>query len=216
MSILVVNFKDWPEADGERAVELAKAAEAAARENEVEIAVAPARSMLSEVAKKVSIPVLSQYLDGRENVEPVDLFGMNVKGSILNHSDHPIPDEDVRHFVAELNKFDMISIVCAKSAEDVARYARMGPTHVAIEPAELIGTGRAVSREMPELVEGSVIAIQSVPNDASLLCGAGISSGEDVARALELGADGVLVSSAIVRAENWGEKLDEFAKSLKK
>ena len=48
-----------------------------------------------------------------------------------------------------------------------------------------------------------------------VLCGAGIVSGEDVARAVELGADGVLVASSVVKAEDWEAKVRELANSLK-
>jgi triosephosphate isomerase len=48
-----------------------------------------------------------------------------------------------------------------------------------------------------------------------VLCGAGIVSGEDVERAVELGAEGVLVSSSVVRARDWESKIVELADSLK-
>jgi len=47
-----------------------------------------------------------------------------------------------------------------------------------------------------------------------ILCGAGIVSGEDVKKAVELGADGVLVASSIVKAQDWEAKIRELAGSL--
>jgi triosephosphate isomerase (EC 5.3.1.1) len=64
---------------------------------------------------------------------------------------------------------------------------------VAIEPPELIGTGRAVSRVAPDVVRRGVEAVRSVSGDVKVLCGAGVTNGEDVRAALRLGAVGVLV-----------------------
>jgi triosephosphate isomerase len=46
-----------------------------------------------------------------------------------------------------------------------------------------------------------------------ILCGAGISHGEDVTGALKLGAHGVLVASGIVKAKDPYRVLREFADS---
>ncbi len=40
-------------------------------------------------------------------------------------------------------------------------------------------------------------------------------SGEDVAKAVELGSAGVLVASGIVRAKNWDRAISEFARSMR-
>jgi triosephosphate isomerase len=48
-----------------------------------------------------------------------------------------------------------------------------------------------------------------------ILCGAGIVSGEDVRKAVELGAEGVLVSSSVVKASDWDGKLRELAEPLR-
>ena len=71
-----------------------------------------------------------------------------------------------------------------------------------MEPPELIGTGIPVSKADPEVVEGSVSKVKAINPDVSVLCGAGISTGEDMAAAIELGAEGVLLASGIIKAEN--------------
>ena len=42
----------------------------------------------------------------------------------------------------------------------------------------------------------------------------GIVSGEDVAKASELGSKGILVASGIVKSKNWSKIMTEFAKSM--
>ena len=90
----------------------------------------------------------------------------------------------------------------------------MNPTFIAIEPPELIGTGKAISTERPQLITRAVAGVKSAKNSTKLLCGAGIVSGTDVARAKELGSKGILVASGIVKARNWEKIIDEFSRAL--
>ena len=76
------------------------------------------------------------------------------------------------------------------------------PDMVAIEPPELIGTGRSVSKEKPDVITDSVRKIREVNPTVKILCGAGITTGDDIYTALKLGAEGVLIASGVVRATN--------------
>ena len=49
---------------------------------------------------------------------------------------------------------------------------------------------------------------------ALILCGAGISTGDDMKAAMDLGADGVLLASGIVKAENPKEALLDLVSKL--
>ena len=110
----------------------------------------------------------------------------------------------------------MISVVCVKSVNEAAKYAKHNPTYIAIEPPELIGTGKAVSKERPEVITRSVLAVKIAKNSTKLLCGAGIVSGDDVAKAMQLGANGILVASGIIKSKNWLHIIEEFAKAILK
>ena len=108
----------------------------------------------------------------------------------------------------------MISIVCVKDVAEARKYAKLNPDYIAIEPPELIGSGKAVSKERPELITKAAVAVKSAKNKTKLLCGAGIVSGEDVAKAIELGSKGILVASGIVKSKDWNKIMTEFAKSM--
>jgi triosephosphate isomerase len=56
--------------------------------------------------------------------------------------------------------------------------------------------------------------VKRVYRDVVILCGAGITTGEDVAAALQLGTEGVLVASGIVKAKNPYRVLLEFAEAI--
>ena len=101
-----------------------------------------------------------------------------------------------------------------KIVSEVYKYAKINPTFIAIEPPELIGTGRAISTEKPQLITNSIDAVQSAKNSTKLLCGAGIVSAEDVSRAVELGSKGILVASGVIKAKNWESILSDFSRGL--
>jgi len=98
--------------------------------------------------------------------------------------------------------------------DESKKYAKLNPTFIAIEPPELIGTGRAISTERPQLITKAVDSVKSAKNSTKLLCGAGIVSGNDVARAKQLGSKGILVASGIVKAKNWEKIIEEFSRAL--
>jgi triosephosphate isomerase len=110
----------------------------------------------------------------------------------------------------------MISIVCVQDVSEASKYAKLNPDYIAIEPPELIGSGKAVSTERPELITEAAKAVKNAKNSTKLLCGAGIVSGADVRKAIELGSSGILVASGIVKAKNWGMIVEEFAKAMLK
>jgi len=51
-------------------------------------------------------------------------------------------------------------------------------------------------------VEDSGKNIKKINPKVKVLCGAGVKTGEDVKKALELGTEGVLLASGVVKAEN--------------
>jgi len=101
-----------------------------------------------------------------------------------------------------------------KDVAEVRKYVKIDPDFIAIEPPELIGSGKAISTEKPDLIKKAASIINNSENKTKLLCGAGIVSGEDVAKALELGSKGILVASGIIKAKNWNKIISEFAKAL--
>ena len=54
----------------------------------------------------------------------------------------------------------------------------------------------------PGIVEDAVEAAANVDEGVEVYCGAGISSGEDVVTAGELGASGILLASGVAKADD--------------
>jgi triosephosphate isomerase len=110
----------------------------------------------------------------------------------------------------------LLSVVCANNQNVSLAVATLEPDMIAIEPPELIGTGIPVSKAQPEIVAGTVKLVRKINGKVTILCGAGISRGEDVSAALRLGAQGVLVASGIVKANDPYAVMREFAEAARK
>ena len=214
---LIVNFKNYGEASAERTLDLAKAAQAVAKKSGVEIVVAPPQPALALVCKSVDIPVVCQHIDDAQEGSTTGFFVPEVarsygaSGSLVNHSEHRIDMAVIKKLVERLKALRMTSIVCARTADEVSRIAILEPDFIAIEPPELIGSGRAVSRENPAIITDS---IKAAGRKSKVICGAGIVEGEDVKKAMELGSQGILVASGIVKAKSWQDKISELAQGM--
>jgi len=219
--IIIVNFKTYFEATGKRAIELAKKAERVSDETKVSIGVAPQFADISIVAEAVDIPVFAQHLDpikpgsytGHVLAESMKEAG--AVGTLINHSERQLKLSDINEVIEITHRNDLLSVVCANNPNISAAVATLKPDIIAIEPPELIGTGIPVSKAKPEVVTGTIKVVREVNSKVTILCGAGISRGDDVAAALRLGTQGVLVASGIVMAKDQYRVLREFAKATK-
>jgi len=219
--MIIVNFKTYSEATGRRAVALAKKAEKVSDETNVAIGVAPQFADISAVAEAVDIPVLAQHIDpikpggytGHILAESVKEAG--AVGTLINHSERQLKLSDVHEVIEIARRNDLLSVVCANNPNISVAVATLKPDIIAVEPPELIGTGIPVSKAKPEVVTGTVRFVREVNPKVTILCGAGISHGEDVAVALKLGTQGVLVASGIVKAKDPYTVLREFAEATK-
>ena len=217
--MFVINCKNYEEISGDKIIQFVKTAEKVSKKFKVKIAIAPPQHLIGLVANS-SIPILAQHIDDAKVgsttgfIIPELLKNSKVKGSLINHSEHRISSKEIQKLVLKLKELKMISIVCVKDVAEAKKYAKLDPNFIAIEPPELIGSGKAVSKEKPELITKAAKAVKDANNKTKLLCGAGIVSGEDVSKASELGSKGILVASGIVKAKNWNKIMTEFAKSM--
>ncbi len=219
--IIIINFKTYAEATGKKAVELAKQAERVSHETNAHIVVAPQFVDIAAVAEAVDIPVFAQHVDpikpgsstGHVLAESVREAG--AVGTLINHSERQQKLADIDVVIRLANEKDLISCVCTNNPAVSAAVAYLHPDIISIEPPELIGSGVAVSKAKPEDVTRTIELVRKVNSHAVILCGAGISHGEDVAVALKLRTQGVLVASAIVKAKDPYSVMCEFADATK-
>jgi len=220
--IIILNLKTYLEATADKALHLAKLSEEVSRQLGVPIAIAVQPTDLPLVARGVSIPVLSQHLDpikpgshtGQILAEAVKMAG--AVGTLLNHSERRLPLDTLKACLQRAKEVGLATVACADKPETCRDVAALGPDFVAIEPPELIGSGIPVSKAQPEIVKAAVQVVKDTRSEVKVLCGAGISTGEDVSAALKLGTEGVLLASGVVKAADPRKVLEEMARSLKK
>ena len=215
-----MNFKTYIEATGKRAIVLAKIAEEVSRETGVTIIVAPQFTDIEPVSKTVDIPVFSQHIDsvkpgahtGHVLAEAVKSAG--AEGSLVNHSEKRVSASEIAGTVKLCSDADLVSTVCADTTQASVDIANMFPDMIAIEPPELIGTGISISKARPELITESLTEIRKVNRSVKVLCGAGVTTAEDVSKALELGSEGVLVASGVVKNKDPRAVLQSMASTM--
>ncbi len=218
--IVLVNFKTYAEGTGKNALDLAKFCEKVSLETDTCVAVAPQFVDIVPIAEAVSIPVFSQHIDPvvygsfTGCVLPEAVKAAGAVGTLINHSERRLKLAGIDAAIKRAREANLASLVCSNNAAVSAAVAALKPDMIAIEPPELIGTGIPVSKAKPEVVSGTVEWVKRVNSDVTVLCGAGISQGEDVAAALRLGTRGVLVASGIVKAKDPYRVLLEFTGAL--
>ena len=215
MGVIIINFKAYAEGSGKRALEIAKAVLEVKDKVDDYIAVAPNFLDLVEIAR-MGVDVYAQHVDpiefgshtGRITAEMIKEKG--AKGSLINHSERRLKLADIDFLIQKFKKVGLVSVVCTNNVNTTKAVAVLNPDYVAVEPPELIGTGIPVSKAEPEVVENSVKAVKELNPRVKVLCGAGITTHEDYVRALDLGAEGELLASGIVKAKDPMRALEEL------
>jgi triosephosphate isomerase len=117
----------------------------------------------------------------------------------------------VRKTVQKCRDVGLTTIVCAKNAEEVKKFNNYNPDYISIEPPELIGGEKPVSKSKPELIQQ---AVKNTDGSTETLTGAGIKTREDVQKAIDLGCSGVLVASGVIKSEEPKQKIKELCDGL--
>jgi len=217
--MFIINCKNYDEISGEKIIKLAKISQKISKKYKIPIAIAPPHHLIPLIVK-FNVTILAQHLDDKKVgsttgfMIPEIVKKSKISGSLINHSEHRISEKEIRNLVKRLKRLRLKTILCVKNVNELKKYLKLNPTFIAIEPPELIGTGRAISTEKPQLITNAVDSVKSAKNSTKVLCGAGIVSGKDVARAKELGSKGILVASGIVKAKNWEKIIEEFSRAL--
>jgi triosephosphate isomerase len=200
--LIVLNFKTYAESTGTNAVHLATIAAKVAAEAGVSIVVVPQAVDVFQVARAVDIPVYTQHVDGIQfgghtgHILAEAVADAGARGTLINHSERRLQLADIDAANEAAKRAKLTTIICSNNISTTKAAASLLPDFVAIEPPELIGSRIPVSKANPEVVTGAVEAAAGV----KVLCGAGISKGEDVKAAIELGTHGVLLASGITKA----------------
>ncbi|MEW6528787.1 MAG: triose-phosphate isomerase [Candidatus Micrarchaeota archaeon] len=204
--MIVLNLKTYS-LSLEKALDFVEIAEEISEEARIRIPIAVPYIHLKDAAK-IYKDVFAQHVDdikpgaftGSIPVEAIKIA--KAAGSLLNHSEKKVSFERIKTTLNRMNDFELETIICAESQEEVLKIGRLNTKFIAIEPPELIGTGISVSKAKPEIIKNTVETIATINKEIQIFCGAGITNKEDIQKSIELGANGVLVASAFVNSKN--------------
>lgn len=200
-------------------IEIAAAAANAETSQNVNLAVAPQLPSLDSVSD-YNIETWSQHIDPIDygshtgSVLPESVAAAGATGTLINHSEERLKLADIDDAIQSATRAGLSTVVCANNPNQAAAVAHLGPDAIAIEPPELIGSGTPVSKADPNIVEDAVAAVTAVDESVDVYCGAGISSGEDVAAADRLGADGVLLASGVAKSDSPRSVIEDLASGI--
>ena len=200
---IVLNMKMYDESVGKNGLEIAKICEEVANTTGASIGIAPPLPDTALVAREVDIPVFAQHVDpltpgGRTgHITPESVKASGAIGSLINHSEHRMLMADMEASITRCNDIGLESIVCTNNLA-VSKAAAF----VAVEPPELIGGDISVTSADPEIVSSTAKALKELTPNVKVLTGAGVKTSKDVRAAIELGTDGVLLASGVIKAKD--------------
>ena len=204
--LIVVNFKTYATASAAEAEQLAQLMSEADSTKATFVAVVSAFD-LPLIAHIGGVSVWSQHLDpvgqgGHTGwLEPTTAIARGAEGTIINHAEHKVNLQHVEQLISMLpDSFPVCA--CAADVDEAKALAVLNPEFIAVEPPELIGGDISVTSADPQIVIDTVEAVKSVNPNVRILCGAGVKNGRDVATAIELGAEGVLLASGVTKSSD--------------
>jgi triosephosphate isomerase len=217
---IVLNVKTYIEATGVSALQIAQIMERISKETGASMAIAVQAADISRCAQAVRIPVYAQHIDP---IKPGSSTGWTLPeavkaagavGTLINHSEHRLILADIDTCILRARELGLDALVCTNNIATSKAVATFAPSMIAVEPPELIGGDISVTSADPGIVSNTVSAVKLINKNVKVLCGAGVKNGKDVAKAIELGADGVLLASGVVKAKDKEAVLRDLTSGL--
>lgn len=215
-NVFFINFKNYPQAfEGFPKIyqDLEKTAQ---KYPKVTTVFAPPSLIATKVAGTIKLPLWAQHLDPLPLGRGTGFLPMaagkhlGITGTFLNHSEHPLNDQELEKTVEMAKEANLATLVFAATPARIREVRDLNPDYIAYEPPELIGAGVekgiSVATAKPDVIPKAVEASGPIP----LLVGAGIFQPSDIEVSMKLGAAGGLVASAIVTADNPTKVLDDL------
>jgi len=199
---------------GDQALALAKVADELSATHDIDILFTVQHVDAARIKNETSnLFITVQHLDGLQvgrgmgYILPEAVAEAGVTATFLNHAEHPMTVNELTKAVKRADELGILTIVCADSIEEAQAVATLHPDVMVCEPTELIGTGQSSDISYMKATNDAVRAINP---DIQLLQAAGISTVEDVEKALLSGADGTGGTSGIVAADDPAQTLTDM------
>ena len=218
--VIVLNVKTYAEATGDKSLEIAILMDKISKETGASMAIAVQPTDIILCSKNVSIPVFAEHIDpikpGSHTgwILPEAVKSAGAVGTLVNHSEHRLILADIDVCITRAKELGLDNIICSNNVATSKAIAAFSPNFLAVEPPELIGGDISVTTADPDIVSNSVEVVKRIDDNVKTLCGAGVKNGKDVSKAIELGADGVLLASGVVKAKDKESVIRDLASGL--
>jgi triosephosphate isomerase len=216
--ILLINTKAYGQGIGRHALKLARTCSRLSKKAGAEIILSVQPSDIPLTSRHIT--TFAQHIDAVKpgaytgHILPEAVKAAGARGTLISHSERHLNFNEIRERIKRASENKLITVCCAPYTVMVSKIAAMKPDYIAIEPPELIGTGISVSQTKPYVIKRSVELAHKASPKTRVLCGAGISTSEDVSAALELGTSGVILASAVVKSPRPGKAIRELLKGF--
>lgn len=203
---------------GQELLDIAKYADQKAKEYDIDILFTAPYTELKSIADNTNyLTITAQHMDGISpgrgmgKIVGEMLYNVGVRATFLNHVEHKISQEELVASMKKCKELGIQSVVCANGISDAKEAARLGADIIICEPDDLVGTGKTSSDDY--MIETNK-AVKDVNPNTQVLQAAGISTAEDVYRAIYLGADSTGGTSGIIKAKDPKKTIDDMLKSM--
>lgn len=217
---IIVNYKTYDQGRGSNGLNLTKILGKVNQEYGINLAVAVSPMDIRQYADATGVPIFAQHMDpigfGSNTgfILPELIKEAGAVGTLINHSEHRLKLADIEALVRKTEELGLLSCICTNNILTTKAAACLSPDFVAVEPPELIGGDISVSTAQPEIVSGSVEAVNAITKEVLTLTGAGVKNGNDVKIALELGSVGVLLASGVVKPNDPEPIMHDLAQGI--
>ncbi len=209
--MIVINLKNYKK--GKEALKLAKTIEKYLPKS----IICPSALDIETITSKTKLKIFAQHANFQEEDKTTgynslkELKKIGASGTLLNHSEHPLSITNIRKVMIMARKLNIKGIICTPSLKNMKLMLKLKPYAIAFEDPKLISTGKSITKYNSQVLKDFIKIMKKT--NVIPLCGAGISSYEDVKEAKNLGCKGVLIASAIANSKNPSSllrKLKEF------
>ena len=201
--MIIINFKNYK--IGQEALKLAKLIE----KYLPKAIICPSTLDIELISEKTKLKLFAQHADYPEGDKTTGyntlkvLKKVGISGTLINHSEHPQSLTNINKISLISKKLNLKAIICAPTLREmkpILNNKKAKPYAIAFEDPKLISTGKSITKYNPK----ALLNFTKIMKKTKIIpiCGAGISTAEDVKQAYALGCKGVLIASAIANAKN--------------
>lgn len=214
--MIFLSLKTYKESSGDQVIKLCQKAKQVAQQTNVKIMIGAQPFDIRRIKKEVGIEVWAQHLDP---IDPGRHFGWlspysaklaGATGTMINHAEHAVPFKTIKDIMAKCQTQGLKTLVGTDSIALAKKVIKLKPDYLAFENPDLIaGDVSFVDQDADRIKK--VIDFTPMP----FFVGAGIKTKEHVIKTVQLGGQGVILSSGVVLAKNQQAALRDLALGFK-